>query len=341
MSTVADLGEFGLIARLTEELAARADVLLGVGDDAAVLDVGNAAEVVVVTCDAQVEGTHFRWGHATPEEIGRRALSVNVSDIAAMGAAPRFALISLLVPPTLDVAVLDGIYAGLRQAAADYGVAIVGGNVARLAERLVLDVTLLGMGKRGHVLRRDGARPGNVLLVTGTVGSAAAGLRLLEDHELLARVAPEIAAPLLAAQRTPTARVAAGQWLAQHGATAALDISDGLAGDLAHLCAASKMGAVINDDALPMRRETRIIAEIIGCAATDFALWGGEDYELLFTVPAEQAAQCAADLLAATGTPATEIGTIQAERTLAHAHAGLVMPLIGVGWDHLHASEVY
>ena len=338
MSTVADFGEFGLIARLTEELAVRADVLLGVGDDAAILDVGNATEVLVATCDAQVEGTHFRLGYATPEEIGQRALAVNVSDIAAMGAAPRFALISLLVPPTLEVALLDGIYAGLRQAAAHYGVAIVGGNVAQMAERLVLDVTLLGIGIRDRLLRRDGAQPGNVLMVTGTLGSAATGLRLLLDAALRARVAPEVAAPLVAAQRTPTAQVAAGQWLAQHGATAALDISDGLAGDLAHLCAASKVGAVVDVDALPLLRETRIIAEILGCVATDFALWGGEDYELLFTIPADQATQCAADLLAATGTPATAIGTIQADPTLWQRQAGQAQPLAAVGWDHLRTD---
>jgi thiamine-monophosphate kinase len=338
MGTIADLGEFGLIARLTQGWPAHPDVLLGVGDDAAILDVGNADEVLVATCDAQVEGTHFRLDRATPQEIGRRALAVNLSDIAAMGATPRWALISLLLPPTFAVAVLDGLYAGLRAEAEAAGVALVGGNVARLAERLVVDITLLGLGHRGHLLRRDGARPGNVLMVTGTLGTAAAGLRLMATSTWQTRLSADVAAPLLAAQRLPTARLAAGQWLTLHGATAALDTSDGLAADLAHLCEASGVGAQIMLDALPIRPETRLAAEALGEAATDLALFGGEDYELLFTVPAELAATCATDLFAATGTPATIIGTIQAERGLRAERDGQIGPLAPGGWDHLRAS---
>lgn len=338
MSSIADLGEFGLIARLTRELATHAGVILGAGDDAAILDVGNPDEVLVATCDAQVEGTHFRLSHATPEEIGQRALAVNVSDIAAMGASPRFALISLLAPPTFEVAIMDGIYAGMRQAATSYGVALVGGNVARLEERLVLDITLLGMGSRDHLLRRDGARVGNVLMVTGSLGAAAAGLRLLGDPALRAQVSPEVAAPLLAAQRVPTARVTAGQWLAHHGATAALDISDGLAADLAHLCAASHVGVVLNADALPITTATRQVAALVGRDATDLALFGGEDYELLFALPTELAANCAADLLAATGTPATAIGTIHAGGDILIQRGGQIMPLVANGWDHLRSK---
>ncbi len=339
MSTIADLGEFGLIARLTHDLAPRPDVILGVGDDAAVLDVGSAADVLVATCDAQVADTHFRLDRATPEEIGRRALAVNASDCAAMGAAPRFALLSLLVPPTLEVAVLDGIYAGLRAEAARYGCAIVGGNIARHPERLILDITLLGLAPRGHVLRRHGARPGDALLVTGTVGAAAAGLALLDDPALVARLAPEVCAPLLAAQRTPVARVAAGQWLARNGATAALDVSDGLAADLAHLCAASGVGATVEVAALPILPATRAVASAIARAASDLALFGGEDYELLFTAPAAHAAALCAGLLTTTGTPATIIGTITAEPALVRVDDGQRTTLVGRGWDHLRAPN--
>ncbi len=338
MHETAQPSEFALIARLTRGLPGRDDVLLGVGDDAAILDVGNAGEVLVATCDAQVEGTHFRLDRATPQEIGRRALAVNASDIAAMGAQPRFALVSLLVPPALKADLLEGIYAGLREECERYGVALVGGNVARNPERLVLDVTLLGMGERDHLLRRSGAQPGDVVCVTGTVGSAAAGLRLLDDAALLARIVPEISAPLLTAQRTPVARVTAGHWLAHHGATAAIDISDGLAADLAHLCRASGVGVVVNMATLPIRDETRVVADSIGCSADDLALNGGEDYELLFTVRSEQAARVAAELPAATGTPVTAIGTIQAETGLWRDDGGTLSPLAPQGWDHLRAS---
>src|SRR5256714_2308034 len=145
MTNVGELGEFGLIARITAGLPQSPDVIEGVGDDAAILDIGGE-EVLVATCDAQVEDTHFRLRRTSSHDIGRRALAVNLSDIAAMGARPRFTLISLLVPPTLDVAILDGIYAGLLEEAAQFDVALVGGNIARNAGRLNIEITLLGTG---------------------------------------------------------------------------------------------------------------------------------------------------------------------------------------------------
>lgn len=338
MTTVADLGEFGVIARLTAALPPHAGVVLGVGDDAALLDVGNAVSLLAATCDAQVEGTHFRLGYATPEEIGQRVLAVNLSDIAAMGGTPQFALISLLVPPDLDAAVLDGIYVGLRAEAARFGVAIVGGNVAR-SERLAFDITLLGLVARDRALRRDAAHAGEALLVTGTLGAAAAGLHLLNDPALAARLAAGDRAALLAAQRTPEPRIAAGQWLARHGATAALDVSDGLAADLAHLCAASGVGAVVEAETLPIMAATRAVATALGMAPADLALFGGEDYELLFTAPAEIAEGLAGNLLAEVGTPATIIGHIRAEGGLELARMGQKVPLAPKGWDHLRATH--
>jgi thiamine-monophosphate kinase len=338
MATVADLGEFGLIARLTAALPPHVGAVLGVGDDAALLDVGNAASLLVATCDAQVEGTHFRLDRAMPEEIGRRVLAVNLSDIAAMGGTPQFALISLLVPPEMDVAVLDGIYAGLRDEAARFDVAIVGGNVARSAQ-LVLDITLLGLVARDGALRRDRARAGDALLVTGTLGAAAAGLHLLDDPLLAARLPATDRALLLAAQRMPEPRVAAGQWLVRHGVTAALDISDGLAADLGHLCVASGVGAVVESASLPLSAATRAVAMELGLAPAELALFGGEDYELLFTASAADAAKLAGNMLAEIGIPATVIGYIQAEGGLELARMGQNVPLVPKGWDHLRATH--
>src|SRR5438477_12025529 len=202
MPTIAELGEFGLIARITAGLPRYADVNVGIGDDAAVLDIG-CDELLVATCDAQVEDTHFRLRRRNPHDVGRRALAVNLSDIAAMGARPRFALISLLVPPALDVAILDGIYAGLREEAAQFAVALVGGNIARNAERLIIDITLLGTGTRNKLLRRDTAKAGEAVMVTGSLGAAAAGLLISEDEQLAAKVPAESLDAVLAAQRTP------------------------------------------------------------------------------------------------------------------------------------------
>lgn len=335
MTTVAELGEFGLIARLTAGLPHTAAVIAGVGDDAAILDIGGS-ELLIATCDAQVEDTHFRLRSTHPHDLGRRVLAVNLSDIAAMGARPRFALVSLLLPPTLDVAILDGIYAGLREEAARFDVAIVGGNIARNEERLIIDITLLGTGKRGQLLRRGNAKPGDALMVTGSLGSAAAGLLILENEHLAAQIAPELLVDVVAAHRTPTPRVAAGQWLAEHGVTTGMDVSDGLAADVAHLCEASGVGARIEAELLPIRPEVATIATLAGRAPQDLALFGGEDYELIFTIPADRAVALAHELFVATGVKGTAIGTICEGSALTLSSQGNVSPLQARGWDHLH-----
>jgi len=337
LTTIAELGEFGLIERLTAGLPQPTDVIVGVGDDAAILDTGGD-ELVVATCDAQVEDTHFRLRHAHPQDIGRRALAVNLSDIAAMGARPRFALISLLLPPMLDVAILDGIYAGLRAEAAQYNVALVGGNIARNAERLIIDITLLGTGMRDRLLRRDSAEPGEVVMVTGSLGSAAAGLLVVEDEQLAAKIPPESLVGVLAAHRTPTPRVAAGQWLAQHGVTTGIDVSDGLAADIAHICKASGVGVNIEAESLPIQPEVAMIATLAGRQPQDLALFGGEDYELLFTAPTDRADVLAQELFIATGIEATAIGTMSKGTDLTLFRQGKSSPLHPTGWDHLRSS---
>ena len=169
------LGEFGVIAHLTEGLQSRPDVVRGVGDDAALLDTG-AGELLVATCDAQVEGTHFVRDLATYKEIGHKALAVNLSDIAAMGAEPRWALVSLFIPSKLRISDLDEIYAGMRSLASQYSVALVGGNISRSPGPLCIDLTLLGAVTGPRALLRAGARAGDSILVTGTLGAAAAGV---------------------------------------------------------------------------------------------------------------------------------------------------------------------
>jgi thiamine-monophosphate kinase len=337
MTTIAELGEFGLIARITAGLPRSAGVIVGVGDDAAILDIG-CGELLVATCDAQVEDTHFRLCHTNPHDIGQRALAVNLSDIAAMGARPRFALISLLMPPTLDVAVLDGIYEGLREEAAQFDVALVGGNIARNAERLIIDITLLGTGTRTMLLRRDSAKPGDAVMVTGSLGSAAAGLLVLEDEQLAAKIPSENLIGVLAALRTPTPRVAAGQWLAQHEVTTGMDVSDGLAADLLHICEASGVGAHIEAESLPIQPEVVTLATLAGREPQDLALFGGEDYELVFTVPADRADVLAHELFVATGVKATAIGTICEGSAMTLFRQGMPSPLRSNGWDHLRST---
>jgi thiamine-monophosphate kinase len=335
--TIGALGEFGLIARLTSGLPTSPDVLVGVGDDCAVLEVGGE-EVLLATCDAQLDGRHFLRDVATPEQIGRRALAINLSDIAGMGGRPRFALLSLLLSPDLPVSLLDGVYAGLRQEASRYGVVIVGGNVAAAQDFLGIDMTVLGQVPREQVLLRRGARAGDVLLVTGTLGEAAAGLYLLLHPELA--VPEALAHHLKAAQLTPVPRVPEGRLLARLGSvTAMLDISDGLAGDLGHLCAQSQVGARIDEAALPISAATQEVAGLVGQSALEWALSGGEDYQLLFTAPPGAVRRIQELLWLATGTQVTVIGEIlppEAGMRL-RTPAGAMQPLAARGWDHLRS----
>ena len=337
---LADSGEFELIDRLTRRLTMRRDVVLGVGDDAAVL-APDAGALLVATCDAQVEGCHFIRGIASPEEIGRKALAVNLSDVAAMGAQPLWALVSLLLPPTLEVSELDGIYAGLRALAESHSVAIVGGNVAATGGPLIIDVTLLGSVNPDQTLRRDGGKPGDAVLVTGTLGAAAAGLLALVTAPGEAAVSPEVLARARQAFVTPTPRVSEGPALAQTGVVSAmLDVSDGLAADLRHICERSGVGAEIDAAAVPIDPAARIIATAYGRDPLALTLHGGEDYELLFTVP-PAGIQTAIAAVAAAGGTTRVIGRL----TAPEAGIRLALPdgasraLEPTGWDHLRTGR--
>jgi thiamine-monophosphate kinase len=271
-----ELGEFGLIERLAR-LVPGSTAVVGIGDDAAVLDMGGP-DYLLATVDMLVEGVHFDPETVEPHVLGRRALAINVSDIAAMGGEPSFALISLALPPKCSARFLDQVYEGLAEEAALTSTGIVGGNVTGTSGPLCIDVTLLGRVPRGEVVLRSGAQPGDFLVVTGHLGGAA-GLR----------AAAKSTAPLVTdgLSLVPVSRVAAARALASAGlAHAMMDLSDGLAGDLHHLCRASNVGAVVWADRLPISGVTGAIATSLGISAESLALTGGEDYELLIALSA-------------------------------------------------------
>ena len=288
--TISEVGEFGFLDRLLPSLKSGRGVIVGPGDDCAVVRVGTKS--LLITTDALIEDVHYRRAWMSPRQIGRKAYLVNASDIAAMGGRPRFCVVSTAAPENFPSAALAAIHRGLATAASETGAVLVGGNLAR-AEQLSISVTLLGEAPM-RPLRRRGARPGDLLCVTGTLGEAALGLLMLDRGERAARVP-------LRRFREPQPRLRAGELLARHRlVSAAIDISDGLVQDLTHLCAASRVGAHIEAARLPISRRVRRRQPVL-------ALNGGEDYELLCAVP-ERNWQRVERLQPRLGCPLTRIG---------------------------------
>jgi thiamine-monophosphate kinase len=306
---VADAGERALVARITRRLAQAPWVVVGPGDDAAVVEPARGA-LEVITTDAVVEGVHFDLAFTPPEAVGHRALAVNLSDVAAMGGRPRMAVLSLALPDALPVATLDRALDGLLALADRHGVTIVGGNITRSPGPWVLDLTLLGAVGRRRILTRDGARPGDEVYVTGTVGGAAAGLAQL-------RADAGATGPLVDRCLWPEPRVRVGGLLGRlRAATTCLDLSDGLAAGLRHLADASGVGLEIDADALPVDTDAAAWHTARGADAVAAALAGGDDYELLFTTRPARRGRLRAVRREARGVALTRIGTVTPAGTL-------------------------
>ena len=316
-----DRGERALVEAIRRLVPRGPGVVLGVGDDAAVLAPIGAP--LLVTTDAMVEGVHFRSRWLSPRELGRRAFEVSASDVAAMGGRVLAAVLALAAPPMLPVASLRAIVAGVRDGARRAGGTLVGGNLASAGE-LSLTVTVVGAVHDGPVTRA-GARPGDRLFVTGSLGGAAFGLRSL----LAART---IAAAAVGRWKRPRARLSAGAALARRGVAAAMiDLSDGLLIDTDRLCAASGVGARIDAGRLPLARALRHLAP---AEARRVAVGGGEDYELLFAVRPNRLAALRA-VRAALGCAVTEIGEVVRGRDVTIVADGRVLnPPAVIGHEH-------
>jgi thiamine-monophosphate kinase len=312
---LSDLGEFGVIdriARAAERAGSGRDVVLGIGDDAALLR-PRPGEDVVVTTDAFVEDVHFRWRSEAPRTVGRRALVANLSDLAAMGARPLGFTFALAAPGTLAVRHLDGVVAGLLHEGSAHSAPLVGGNVTR-ARETSLSITVVGAVGRGRALTRVGARPGDRLCVTGTLGGAALALARAERGRGRLR-------------RVATPRLAAGRALARlRGVSACIDISDGLEADLAHLLGRS-LSVDLDPARLPRPRGFDAACARAGLDPVALLLGGGEDYELLFTL--RPGGPGARELSRRLGVAVSEIGRLQTRPT---SRSGRSRP--GRGWRH-------
>jgi thiamine-monophosphate kinase len=294
-STIGEIGERRLLAHLRSRIPVAPGVVVGIGDDAAAVETG---PLTLVTTDALVEGVHFRLDWTPAHLLGRKALSVNLSDIAAMAGVPRYATVSLCLPAETTVEFIDGLYNGLLERAAETGVVLVGGNVSATSGPLVIDIALLGHGDR--LLKRSGALPGDLVVVTGALGASAAGLRILEqgarlgaDGDLVdvGTFAPAAQGNLehcLRAQLDPAPPLAFARALSEHDIVhAAMDVSDGLSGDLLCICHESGVSAWIDASAVPVDPCAAALSSEMGGDGFSLALHGGEDYQLLMAVPRE------------------------------------------------------
>lgn len=309
------LREFDLINELRRRHGRdNPSIVRGIGDDAAVI-APPAGRHLVLTTDLLAERIHFDLRTASFEDVGYKAATANLSDIAAMGGTPQYLLVSLAIPRTGTASHVSRLYQGMMAACRPHGVRLIGGDTSASKTGWFINITLVGSVASGHALMRSGARIGNRIYVTGTLGDSMAGLELLKGQGPGRRTSrgslPDGHRRLLIRRHLrPSARITIGQWLSTHRlATAAIDVSDGLSGDLRHICEESHVGAEIELAALPISAACRAFAAATHLEAASIALAGGEDYELLFTTPARLGPQLEREA-AKRGIRITRIGTI-------------------------------
>ena len=331
-ATVANLTERDLVARIQRHLPPAPDwLLVGIGDDAAVVE-PERNKVDVLSVDAFVEGVHFDRRFTPPDAIGHRALAANLSDLAAMGAAPRLALLSLALPPSLPIEDFDGMAAGITALAARHAMHVAGGNLTRSPGPLVVDITVVGTVKRRQVLTRAGARAGDDIYVSGSIGAAAAGLEMLrattkdtkdtkvqshnrEDPSFVSSVSLVVNS-CVERYLHPEPRVRLGMLLSRNrAATACMDLSDGLADAVRQVARASDVGAILDADALPIDAGARAWFTAHAADPVNAALSGGDDYELLVGVRGRMRSRLAA-LAGCPGAPLTRVGVFTEDKAL-------------------------
>ena len=297
------IGEFGLIRKVKKWMPIRQrEVFQGIGDDVAVIKTGD--KVLLATTDILIEGIHFKRSWINPYHLGKKSLMVNLSDIAAMGGIPKYFLLSLGLPRNLPVSFVSHFYRGLRDGAKQFHVDLIGGDTS-LSQKIVINVCLLGEGKKNEIIYRNGARVGDDLYVSGTLGDAALGLKILQDKGF--RRKPK---GLIERQLSPCPRIRLGRLLSQRRlANSMIDVSDGLLIDATHLFEESGVGGRILEGCVPRSNLYRRYAALYSKDPYQLALCGGEDYELLFSAPPDRKARILS-LAITLGIPITGIGKI-------------------------------
>ena len=329
-SPLSEVGERALLERIRRRLPPPPpSLVVGIGDDAAVA-VPDRGAFVVLTTDAVVEGVHFERRFSTARDIGFKALAVNVSDVAAMGASPRLALLSLILPPSLPSADVDGLIDGLLEMATLSGVTLAGGNITRSPGPVVIDVTVTGAVKPRRILTRHGGRPGDQLYVTGSIGAAAAGLAWLRAHGATGSETPDDPAlsECVGRHRRPEPRARVGSLLGRtRAASACMDLSDGLADAVRQIAEASGTGAKIESVRLPIHAGASSWFAAQGQDPVHASLSGGDDYELLFAVSSRTKGRLRHVNAQARGVPLTRIGALTPGRAVVLERDGRPEPM--------------
>ncbi|HEY9231219.1 MAG TPA: thiamine-phosphate kinase [Blastocatellia bacterium] len=334
-------GELEIIARLRARSRLTEGVRVGIGDDAAVLQPGGARDLLACS-DLMAEGVHFRREWSPPQLLGRKALAVTLSDIAAMGGAARYAMVSVALPQSLPPAFIEALFDGLFDYAEENGVAIIGGDTSSSRDSLFIDTMALGDCRAGQAVRRNGAHAGDVIYITGRLGASMAGLLLLErGHRLADGAAADDRGEMRRAgtaamlkHLSPAPHLALGRVIGERGlATTMIDVSDGLSTDLAHILDESGGGAILRAAALPIAEAVRLLAGELKQEPLPLALHGGEEYELLFTARPEDHARVV-ELSNELAVPITAIGEIIAGSGLQLERDGALEALHPSGYEH-------
>jgi thiamine-monophosphate kinase len=332
--TITDIGEFGLIERI-KKIAGRpnAGVVLGIGDDAAVIDVGTN-RYLLVTTDILTEKIHFNLDYFSYYQLGWRSMAANLSDIAAMAGSPENAFVSVAIPKTTEITSIEELYRGMKDLADLYQVTIIGGDTTSSTSDLFLCITITGSVEKTHVTARSGAKINDTIYVTGSLGGSCAGMKLLNQIK-----SPEPAenSALKKKHLNPQPRIEEAQYLRQNiSLHAMIDVSDGLASEINHICSSSAVGATILENTIPLADGTKEVAAALGEKPLSYALNGGEDYELIFTAGGEEVKAIKPEFEKKFGIPLTKIGYIvEAEKgvslTLKNGKEAGLKP---TSWDH-------
>ncbi|WP_371380543.1 thiamine-phosphate kinase [Sporomusa aerivorans] len=335
MSELNKLGEFGLIDLIKEgTIHDTGSVVVGIGDDSAVL-LPTPRQLQLLTTDMLVESVHFDLATTTPWQLGYKAIAVNLSDIAAMGGIPRHAVISVALPQSTPAEFVVNLYKGMKEICREYGVNIVGGDTVSSPQGIVINVTVAGEVEPANLVRRSGAQPGDIVAVTGWLGNSAAGLELLNvnDWEEF-----DFAWPLVTSHLTPQPQVKLGQLVAAAGATSMDDISDGLASEAHEIAKASNVGIKVYAEQIPLAPELKEAAQVLRKPVLEYALYGGEDFQLVFTM---ESSNFAALLAAYPDLPLAKVGeVVDASQGVSLVDkTGYAEALEARGYNHFREAE--